>query len=313
MKGLELSQLFYQEYGAPMLHAQFPELEDLIAVGLAGSGSECFGYDDTISQDHDFEPGFCLFLPGESVIDRKAAFALERAYAKLPKEFMGYRRCPMNPVGGNRHGVIRMEDFFRDKTGSPDGRLTLRDWFFVPEQALAEAVNGKVYRDVRGEFTAIRQALRYFPEDVRRKKLAGELLTMGQAGQYNYPRCVSRGETAAAQLAMTEFVKSTLHAVFLVNQKYMPYYKWSFRALRALPLLAELHDSLEYLLTSGNSQTEAEKKSQTVEQVCGQIAEVLREQALSQYPGNEAEGHAYAVNGGIADAQIRNLHILYAV
>lgn len=313
MKGLELSRQFYLEYGAPMLHEQFPELEDRIAVGLAGSGSECFGYDDEVSRDHDFEPGFCLFLPEEDVIDRKASFALERAYAKLPKEFMGFRRSPMNPVGGNRHGVIRMGDFFRDKTGTPDGCLSLRDWFFVPEQALAEATNGAVFRDVRGEFTAVRKALGYFPEDVRLKKLAGELLTMGQAGQYNYMRCISRGETAAAQLAMTEFVKSALHTVFLLNGSYMPYYKWSFRALRELPLLTELHKPLEYLLSSGNTAPEAEKKAEITERICCQIAQELRRQGLSQFPGSEAEGHAYGVNDRIGDAAVRNLHILYGV
>ena len=79
VKGLELSEAFYREYGAPMIHERFPDLEKLIAVGLVGSGSECLGYDDTLSRDHDFEAGFCLFLPDESRIDRKTAFSLERA------------------------------------------------------------------------------------------------------------------------------------------------------------------------------------------------------------------------------------------
>ena len=86
MQGLELSRRFYEEYGAPMLHAQFPAWEDRIAVGLVGSGSECFGFDDDCSRDHDFGPDFCLFLPEEDVLDRKTAFQLERAYAGLPKQ-----------------------------------------------------------------------------------------------------------------------------------------------------------------------------------------------------------------------------------
>ena len=60
MKGLELSKRFYETYGAPMLSEKFPELEDKLAIGLVGDGSECFGYDDDISRDHDFEPGFCI-------------------------------------------------------------------------------------------------------------------------------------------------------------------------------------------------------------------------------------------------------------
>ena len=63
MNGLELSRAFFEECGRPMLEAQFPDLMPYLAAGLFGSGSECFGYDDDVSRDHDFEPGFCLFLP----------------------------------------------------------------------------------------------------------------------------------------------------------------------------------------------------------------------------------------------------------
>ena len=83
MKGLELSERFYFEYGAPMLHNEFPELEEIVAVGLCGSGSECFGFDDEISKDHDFDPGFCIFIPDEAIIDEKTAFELEKASEKL--------------------------------------------------------------------------------------------------------------------------------------------------------------------------------------------------------------------------------------
>lgn len=313
MKGLTLSLMFYREYGAPMLHEQFPHLEGRIAVGLAGSGSECFGYDDALSQDHDFEPAFCLFLPDEDVVDRRQAFALERAYAKLPKEFMGYPRSPLNPVGGNRHGVLRMSEFFCEKTGRPDGNLSLGEWFSLSEQSLAEAVNGAVFRDDEGTFTAIRQRLSYLPEDVRLKKLAGHLLLMGQAGQYNYARCLARGETAAAQLAITEFVQSALHTVFLLNRRYLPYYKWSFRALRELPLLSSLHEPLELLLCSGNETALAAQKQNAIESVCSEIANALRSQSLSDVSGDTMEAHAYAVNGRISHGEVRNLHVLYAV
>ena len=79
MQGLELSRAFFEAHGRPMLETQFPQLLPRLAAGLFGSGSECFGYDDEISRDHDFEPGFCIFLPGEDEIDRRSAFLLERA------------------------------------------------------------------------------------------------------------------------------------------------------------------------------------------------------------------------------------------
>ncbi|MBQ9805781.1 MAG: DUF4037 domain-containing protein [Clostridia bacterium] len=313
MKGLELAKQFYLEYGAPMLHKDFPHLEHLVAVGLVGSGSECFGFDDAISADHDFEPAFCLFLPDEDLIDRREAFALERAYAKLPREFMGYQRNALSPVGGNRHGVIRIDEFFQEKIGTPDGTLSLRDWFYLPEQSLAEATNGCVFRDDLGYFSAIRDRLAYYPNDVRLKKLAGDLLMMGQAGQYNYPRCIKRGDTAAAQLSVYEFVKNTMSVLFLLSRRYMPYYKWSFRALSDLPLFADMGDSLEHLISTPNTVPYASAKQELIEQISAAVIAEIRRQQLSDYPSDELEGHAYAVNNGIADGEIRNLHILFAI
>lgn len=313
MKGLELSKAFYEQYGKPMLHEQFADYEELIAVALCGSGSECFGFDDDVSTDHDFEPGFCLFLPDETVMDRRTEFLLERAYAKLPKEFMGFRRSLMSPVGGNRHGVLRMDDFFLSRVGAADGVLSAEQWLTIPEFYLAEATNGEVFRDDCGAFTAVREKLAALPEDIRRKKLAGELLTMAQSGQYNYNRCLGHGETGAAQLAAVEFVKAAMHAVFLLNRTYMPYYKWQFRALRALPFLASLAEPLEFLLTTENSEDLRETKYLIIEDIAGMVIEALQTQELTKAVCGDLEKHAYSVNDTIADAGIRNLHILAGV
>ena len=313
MNGLELSRAYYEQYGEPMLRERFPQLMPLLAAGLAGSGSECWGYDDEISRDHDFEPGFILFLPGEDVVDRRTAFALERAYAALPKEFMGVKRAMLAPVGGARHGVLRTADFFREKTGSVDGNLSLMEWLALPEYLLAEAVNGEIFADGLGEVTAIRDRLRHRPTDVRLKKLAGQLLLMGQSGQYNYRRCLLHGETGAAQLAVAEFVKSAMAAVFLLNDIYQPYYKWSFRAMRALPRLSITAELLEYLLTTDNEEEIASEKYAVMEGIAADIIGELQAQGLTQAVCGDLERHAYSVNDRISDAQIRNLHILAAV
>lgn len=308
MKGIELSRAFYEEVGAPLLNEQFAEVLSLLAVGLAGSGSECFGFDDEVSKDHDFEPAFCIFVPDN--IDRKTEFNLERAYAKLPKEFMGYKRPRLAAVGGGRHGVIKIGDFFQNKTGRRDGNLTLGDWLTVPENSLFEATNGEIFFDNLGEFSKIREKLSYFPSDIRLKKLAGHLLLMGQSGQYNYSRCIDRGDTAAAQLSVIEFVKSAMNAVFLLHKKYMPYYKWRFRALKELGE-TELAENLELLISSDNKTPD--EKVQIIENICGKIGKMLAEQSLCGKMGSEMERLAYAVNDKIEDNQIRNMNILAAV
>ena len=313
MQGLELSQKYFYTFGEPMLKEQFPDLLPLLSAGLFGSGSECFGFDDDISHDHDFEPGFCLFLPSENVIDRPTAFRLERAVAKLPKEFMGFRRSWTDPVGGSRHGVFRTADFFKDKVGSSDGVLTVSEWLSLPEQSLAEATNGRIFFDNYGEVNRIRSSLFYFPEDIRLKKLAGHLLLAAQAGQYNYMRCVKRNERSAAQLAAFEFVKHAMSVIFLLNRRYQPYYKWTFRALRCLEKLSLHAELFDYLLTTDNEDTMAEEKYNTMEGIAADLIDELIAQGLTKANCGDLEKHAYSVNDGIGDPTLRNSHILTAV
>ena len=309
MQGLELSKAYFEAYGKPMLETQFADILPYLAAGLIGSGSECFGFDDTVSTDHDFEPGFCLFLPGEEIVDRKQAFALERAYAKLPKAFMGFERSMLSPVGGARHGVIRLEDFLEEKLGVKDGALSNAQWLLLPEQSLAELTNGEIFFDNFGLLSDIRARFSRFPEDIRRKKLAGNLLLMAQAGQYNFKRCIDHGEFAAAQLAVGEFVKAAMHVIFLLNHQYQPYYKWSFRALRTLPKLSLEAEIFEYLLTTPNDGEMAEEKYYAIEGVCADVIDELVSQDLTKAICGDLEKHAYSVNDGIEDAGLRNMNI----
>ncbi|MBQ6376391.1 MAG: DUF4037 domain-containing protein [Lachnospiraceae bacterium] len=313
MNGLALSKQYFEEYGLPMLKEQFPEVLPNLACGLFGSGSECLGYDDELSRDHDFEPGFLILLPGEETVDRRTEFLLERAYAKLPKEFMGVKRSLLSPVGGNRHGVVRMDAFFEEKTGSPDGVLTADAWLCVPEQSLLEATGGELFLDVCGKCSRIREALSFYPEDIRLKKLAGYLLLMAQSGQYNYRRCLGHGETAAAQLAVFEFVKSAMSVIFLLNRRYQPYYKWAFRALRALPVLSIEAELMEFLLTTDNDGCMAEEKTAVIEGIAADVIDVLMDEGLTKAVCGDLEKHAYSVADGIADASLRNSHILAGV
>lgn len=313
MKGLELSRKFFEAYGRPMLTEQFADILPHIAVGLVGQGSECMGYDDELSQDHDFEPGFTIFLPREDVVDRRAEFLLERAYGRLPKEFEGYGRSGLNPAGGPRHGVVRLSEFLMKTIGRPDGNLTVRDWFTISEQSLLEVCNGKLFHDGDGAFTTLRERLGRMPEPIRFKKLAACLLMMAQTGQYNYKRLVDRGDERGAQLCLIEFEKQARHAAFLIYGAYMPYYKWAYRALSELPVLSELSDRLYRLISTGNDPSVAPSKLELVEDIAARIICELQDQNLTEAVCADLQKHAFSVNDHIADGNIRNMDIFAAL
>ncbi len=84
---IDKSRRFYENQVAPMIRSQFPEYESRIAVGLVGEGSDCFGYDDFISRDHDFGTGVCLWLTDEDF--HKYGRLLSIAYNELVDSIPG--------------------------------------------------------------------------------------------------------------------------------------------------------------------------------------------------------------------------------
>lgn len=88
LKGLDLCRAYYEECGKPLIEEKYPLYKDRIAAGLIGEGSECFGFDDRYSTDHDFGPAFCLWLTDEDY--REIGAALAEDYTNLPKTFRGF-------------------------------------------------------------------------------------------------------------------------------------------------------------------------------------------------------------------------------
>ena len=132
MKGLELAQRYYETYGKKMLEEKFPELCGRVAAGLAGYGSECLGFDDGISADHDYGPSFCLWLTEE---DYKAyGQALQREYDGLPAVFEGVAARKTSAHGGGRVGVLCIPDFYYALTGFTEAPERLSDWMRIPEE-----------------------------------------------------------------------------------------------------------------------------------------------------------------------------------
>lgn len=267
ISGLELSKCYYETYGKAMLKEQFPEYADRVAAGLVGHGSECLGFDDMWSKDHDFGPGFCLWLTEEDY--EKVGQKMQEAYEALPKAFMGYPARNTSKRGGGRVGVLSIPEFYEEFTGNGA-------WSEMEDEKLAMAVNGEVFDDPLGDFSAIREQLQNgMPFAVWKRRLANAVALTAQAGQYNYGRCKKRNDIVAANLALDEFVREGMRTAYLLNRRYMPYYKWAWRGLENLERLSELKPLFEQVLSS-----EGERES-VVEEICARLLEELKRQNLT--------------------------------
>lgn len=308
MKGMELSKAYFEEYGMPMVDSLFSGYKGQIAAGLVGEGSECFGYDDEFSRDHDFGPGFCIWLP--EPVYQQIGEKLQQAYDSLPAEYRGFLRI-QSPQGGGRVGVFSIERFYGKYTGTSGAPKDNMEWFRIPEHFLATATNGQVFYDGPGTFSQIRTALKgFYPEDVLKKKLAARTVIMAQSGQYNYPRCMKRGEFHAAYLACGEFARAALSAIYLLNEAYIPFYKWAFRGAQQLQVLkGALHD-LEELVMLSDTRENRSKKEWLMEHICIETGKELNRRGFTRTTDSFLQSHGQELMSGIRDVRLRNLHIM---
>lgn len=286
--GMTLCRQYYETFGKPMLQRMFPDAWKQIAVGLAGEGSECFGYDDALSQDHDFGPGFCIWVP--DAMDEAQVGALQQAYTLLPKTYCGITRR-VTPQGNNRVGVCRISDFYRRLIGIGSVPQTETQWLQIEEEQLAAAVNGSVFQDNLGTFTRIRKALQFgYPKSVRLRRLAQETAWMAQRGQYNLPRLLQRGDKLTAILAFSHFAESTMRATHLCANVYAPYYKWLLHSTEQLPLGKEIAARLKQWETLPMEKWETE----IVTPVCQMLANQMRIQGITEREETYMQVHAEA-------------------
>ena len=309
ISGLDLSEAYYNEYGRSMIEEGFPEYQRYMAVGLVGEGSDCLGFDDDKSESHDFGPGFCIWLPDE--IDQSIGWKLRDAYEKLPRTFLGKHRME-TAEGRGRVGVFSIEEFYRKYIGCRDIPGTAVEWLLVPETSFATATSGRVFEDHLGEFTRIRQGLlEFYPRDILLKKLAARMAMMSQSGQYNYERCMKRNDYAAAYLCCGEFIRNTVSLVYLLNGRYMPFYKWMFRGLEQLKAMSGIKQMLERLAALPDLPEHTAQKVRLIEDICIAVVAELRNRGIIQGTDPFLNSHCGHVMSQIADNKIRSLPVMF--
>lgn len=306
MKGLELSEQYYYEVVKPMLTERFPALNNRYAAGLVGEGSQCLGYDDEISRDHEWGASVCIWLERKDY----EVFAQEvhNALMSLPREYKGY---PVSFVPG-RNGVLEIGAFYQKYLAIPEAPKTIGQWLNVPAHHLATASNGKVFEDPLGTFSAIRKELLLgYPEDIRKKRLASSLMKVAQSGQYNYPRIMSRGDKIAASLTENEFITEAIQVVYLLNNRYTPFYKWMAHGMQDLPILGKaVYEKLSQISAYPNPNQAEEDyyvgKINRMQEICALIAEELKREGLSTSEDPFLVAHGLEVHKRIAHEGLRN-------
>jgi len=310
MTGLGLSREYFANTAAPKFDAAFPDLAARAAAGLVGNGSECFGYDDEISRDHDWGVDFFIWLPER---DRGRIGAVRQwkldLFEKYPPPYPRTRS-----EYGARIGVMTSGDFYTQLIGFPNGPQTITDWRRVPEENLAMAVNGAVFVDRCGEFSATRSyLLDYYPEDLRKKKIAARCMAIAQTGQYNFKRSVAREDWVTVRTVLSRFTDNVISMIFLLNRVFKPYYKWAFRRMLELPILgSECAELLRHMAVTGAlDDRSVASLDADIGALCAAIIKELRNQGLADSDDRFMTIQAEEIQRSISDDLLRSIPAQY--
>lgn len=255
LKGLVLCRTYYEQFGKKVFEKLQEELKGeeagndaTFTIAKAGEGSDCFGLDDILSKDHDFGPGFALFVTRQQY--EQYGERLQEAYDGLPSVFRGFDR-PVERTDMPRNGVIIIEDFFGRILNLEEeevayllenAALTENAWLKVKDWQLKTVTNGEIFAGENGVFGRIYTALKKgYPQKLWRRKVAQCLGEICQDGQYNYKRLMQRGDSPGAAVLLHSFEEHVLEFLYLINREYAPHKKWM---LKGAELLSEGQDIL---------------------------------------------------------------------
>lgn len=264
IKGLELSQMFFEEAVKTLISNKFTNVR--FDAALIGTGSEILGLDDIVSSDHHWGPRIQIFLSDTDLITYKDELNLVFA-ENLPYSVRGYSTnwSEPDPTDGNnqflkaintgpvnhRIEITSVNNYLSDNLAISSLRLTDIDWLLVPEQKLLEFTSGKVFHSGLGELENARNHLSYYPENVWIFKLISEWDHIAEEVAF-VGRTGSIGDDLGSRIEATRLVRHIIRLLFILNKRFIPYAKWLTASFKQLDGALELSSLLKQILNSDN-------------------------------------------------------------
>ena len=281
MQGLELSKHYFLSCRGALASA-FPSLFERMAIGLIGHGSQCLGFDDEVSRDHDWGPQFCVFLEKRDFAEHSVA--LQHFLETLPGEFRGFKVEWDRRVPKERSGVLCTDDWFYEQLGVPVPFRDVTDWLKTSDPKLLWVTNGEIWHDPLGRVTSLRSELSYYPVDAWLRNVVNKCLLIQILGPYQLGRALERGETLLPFMTRSYFVREALHLVFLLNRQYAPFFKWLLPSFKRLPVTYGVSTELVEVIVR---EADAERLLELIRE----LTDILHRAVRAEFPDVGASGN----------------------
>lgn len=223
----ELAGQFYVAVVRPLL-GERPH-----AAALLGWGSDVLGYDTERSTDHGWGPRLLVFVDSEPEVDECEGVLA----ARLPEQFGGWPvSYGWDDVAPRHHVTVStLSSWLLDFLGvDATAGMTALDWLLTPQQRLLGVVAGRVYADDAGALRGVRQALRWYPEQLWRWLLACQWQRIAQEEAF-VARTAEVGDETGSAVTAARLARDLIRLALLLDRRYAPYTKWLGTAFARLP------------------------------------------------------------------------------
>jgi hypothetical protein len=250
---IDISHEFFDQIVKPILAENFPEETVQTAFGVFGYGSEVLRLDDQYSSDHHWGLRINALMP-DRLFKHKSEEIIQVVEANLPDTFQGHS-LREGLVGIRGLAIGSLEQYLIQTIGLDHPPETYQEWLNVPEEDITHIINGEIWYDPAGQFSAIRQALNnYYPEPVRLRRIAHWCRYFSGMGSYALKRAILRANEYYATIAFSKALRWGVQLAFMLDKTYYPYDKWTMVYFKQLPRLADpLHPLVDEAVKQSTS------------------------------------------------------------
>jgi Domain of unknown function (DUF4037) len=235
---IDVSRDFFQEIVKPLLERECPAEIAHTTFGAFGYGSEVLRLDDDYSQDHHWGIRINALMPDE-LYAQSGEKVIRTFDSNLPATYRG--QLLREGLAGRGLSLMGLQAYLRRTIGLDHAPSTYAEWLSIPEEDVIHIVNGEVWYDPAGQFSAIRETFRqYYPEPVRRRRIAHWCRYFSGMGTYALKRAILRHNDFYASVTFARAIRLGVQLAFLLDKQYFPYDKWTMAYFERLPRMAKL-------------------------------------------------------------------------
>ncbi|MCP4166431.1 MAG: DUF4037 domain-containing protein [Chloroflexi bacterium] len=233
---IDVSRDFFFEILLPILEREYPTETSQTAFGVFGYGSEVLRLDDDYSSDHHWGLRINALMPDYLIKGRREEI-LGIIEEKLPETYRGHS-LREGLSGGKGLALVSLEAFLAQTIGIDYPPKSYEEWLSIPEEDIIHIINGEIWHDESGCFSAIRKAFHdYYPEPVRLRRIAHWCRNYSGMGSYALHRALLRHNEYFAGVAFAKSMRLGIQLSFLLDKEYFTYDKWIMAFLPRLPRL----------------------------------------------------------------------------